>query len=564
MGDFIVAVCIIAVFFIIDYSYRGQNNKKKLMTQIKASWGQEPENEYDQRDFKGFSQLFRFLNQSSSQLVVDDITWNDLELDRLYSKINSTHTSMGDETLYYLLRTPLFNKSVLNKRLKMIEFWDKHPEERERLQLLLARYGKSESGRVSTLTGDIDFMDLKNKWLHKVLSFLPILFLPTLLIDLGLGVFLVGISIGANVLYHEKTAKHIQAGIETIVQAASVVSFAGTLQDKGPSELQEHFDSLRDMYAKLSPLARKGSPARFIFPPQSDVPDYSIFIKSVFLIDLWSYQGAVEFVRVHREDFIKLILLIGELDASISIASYRRSLENWCLPEILWADKDNIHMVMAEEATHPLIRECTPNPVILTKPLLLTGSNASGKSTYLKSVALNTLLAHTIGTVHAKAWTSVPLFPITSMALKDSILNGESYFVAEIKSLKRIFQTANQAVKCLCVIDEVLRGTNTIERIAASSQLLLALSRLNACVLAATHDVELTHILKDVFENKHFEETITNDEIQFDYRIKEGRAVSRNAIKLLKLMAFEDTIVRGADEAVSAFEQTKIWETCGS
>ena len=87
------------------------------------------------------------------------------------------------------------------------------------------------------------------------------------------------------------------------------------------------------------------------------------------------------------------------------------------------------------------------------------------------------------------------------------------YFIAEIKSLKRIFSMVNSNITCLCIIDEVLRGTNTVERIAASSRLLYHLAQENTCIFAATHDVELTHILDKVYENKHFEEEITDDDI---------------------------------------------------
>jgi DNA mismatch repair ATPase MutS len=145
------------------------------------------------------------------------------------------------------------------------------------------------------------------------------------------------------------------------------------------------------------------------------------------------------------------------------------------------------------------------------------------------------------------------------MALRDNMLNGESYFIAEIKSLKRIFSRVNSEITCLCVIDEVLRGTNTIERIAASSQLLHALSRENTCIFAATHDIELTYILSDVFSNKHFEEDINDDDIIFDYKIKDGRATSRNAIKLLKIMGFSSDIIKNANDAVEVFERQNKW-----
>ena len=170
-----------------------------------------------------------------------------------------------------------------------------------------------------------------------------------------------------------------------------------------------------------------------------------------------------------------------------------------------------------------MVKNCVGNPVLLNKPVLITGSNASGKSTYLKTVAINTLMAHTIGTCLAESWTSVPPFPITSMALRDSILDGESYFIAEIKSFKRIFSAVNPRIKCLCIVDEVLRGTNTIERLRHRQGVLESLARQNICLMAATHDQELADILEEIFENMHFEEIVTDSEVSLDYRGQRGK-----------------------------------------
>ena len=148
----------------------------------------------------------------------------------------------------------------------------------------------------------------------------------------------------------------------------------------------------------------------------------------------------------------------------------------------------------------------------------------------------------------------------TSMALRDSVKNGESYFIAEIKSIKRIIDYANAETPCLCLIDEVLRGTNTIERIAASSQVLLELAGQNCICIAATHDIELTFILEGSYHNVHFQETITDHGILFDYRLRDGRATSRNAIKLLQLMGYSAAIVEEAEKRADGFVSQGSWK----
>jgi DNA mismatch repair ATPase MutS len=145
------------------------------------------------------------------------------------------------------------------------------------------------------------------------------------------------------------------------------------------------------------------------------------------------------------------------------------------------------------------------------------------------------------------------------MALKDNLLNNESYYIAEIKSLKRILDGMNNDAPCLCVIDEVLRGTNTVERISASSQVLYHLSSNNCLCFAATHDIELTHMLEKHYVNCHFQEKISDNEVLFDYKIYEGRATSRNAIKLLKLLGYSDSIVKEAEERACSFVEEGKW-----
>ena len=192
--------------------------------------------------------------------------------------------------------------------------------------------------------------------------------------------------------------------------------------------------------------------------------------------------------------------------------------------------------------------------------VLLTGSNASGKSTFLITVAVNAILAETINTLAAKS-NAMPVCEIySSMSLKDNLSENDSYYMAEIKSLKRIMDKAGSGRTIICFIDEVLRGTNTIERIAASSQILKELTAENVICFAATHDIELTHILDQSYSNYHFEEEVCGEDVNFNYHLKKGRSVTRNAIRLLKVMEYPDRIVKGAEQQVEEFTNTGKWK----
>lgn len=153
-----------------------------------------------------------------------------------------------------------------------------------------------------------------------------------------------------------------------------------------------------------------------------------------------------------------------------------------------------------------------------------------------------------------------PSYIVTSMAINDSIEMGDSYYIAEIKSLKRILDSLNGRLRCLCFIDEILKGTNTIERIAASAAVLDYLKAENCLAIIATHDIELTEIVENSFDNYHFQEHINDDGIRFDYKICEGRATTKNAIKLLEFMNYHSQIISKANQMADIFEKSRFWQ----
>ncbi|MGD1822847.1 MAG: MutS-related protein, partial [Pleomorphochaeta sp.] len=128
------------------------------------------------------------------------------------------------------------------------------------------------------------------------------------------------------------------------------------------------------------------------------------------------------------------------------------------------------------------------------------------------------------------------------MALRDNIEIGESYFMAEIRSLRRIMDECKKQ-RCVCFIDEILRGTNTPERIAASTAVLRVLHKTKSMCLVASHDIELTEILDEIYDNYHFSEHFEKEEVVFDYLLKKGPSKSRNAIRLLEYMGFDEQVV---------------------
>jgi DNA mismatch repair ATPase MutS len=199
-----------------------------------------------------------------------------------------------------------------------------------------------------------------------------------------------------------------------------------------------------------------------------------------------------------------------------------------------------------EEIYHPLIDDAVTNSLEIKRNIILTGSNASGKSTFVKAVAINAILGQSIFTCTGKRVVLPDTGVRTSMAVRDDVLSGESYFMREIKYLKRMIKESIGERPMIFCIDEILRGTNTAERIAASISILDYLADKNCRILVASHDLELAETMAQVYDNYHFRETLEDGDVIFDYKLREGVSNSRNAIQLLKVMGFPNEIVDGA------------------
>ena len=209
---------------------------------------------------------------------------------------------------------------------------------------------------------------------------------------------------------------------------------------------------------------------------------------------------------------------------------------------------------MAEEIYHPLIEDPVPYSFELNNMgALVTGSNASGKSTFLRTIGINSILSQTLYIALAKNFTSSYFKLLTSIGTTDSIVEGDSYFMAEAKSLRRILDSLSPEQPVLCILDEIFRGTNTAERISAAKEALNYMIERNCCVVAATHDLELTNLVNERYKNYHFRELIEENDIKFDYILRHGPCTTRNAIAILKYLGYPEEIYEKAMESAESY-----------
>lgn len=244
----------------------------------------------------------------------------------------------------------------------------------------------------------------------------------------------------------------------------------------------------------------------------------------------------------HASETKEWFKLLGEFETLSAAAATVYAQPNWQWPTL----DENLHGVTGKGIAHPLIKEKgrISNDYDLTgkgKVHLLTGSNMSGKSTFLRTIGINIILARAGFPVCAQSMTCGPIRLYTSMRTTDSIEESTSSFYAELKRLKRLIDLATQQDHVVYMLDEILKGTNSKDRHLGAKALVKQLSALGATGIVSTHDIELS-VLEETdnyLTNYSFNSTIIGDEIIFDYTLTPGPCKSFNASKLMEKMGFD-------------------------
>ena len=550
------AVILACLFFIFMLGMlEERRTKKRFREKLKKDYGKPSNKQYAEGRLSTISGYYR-KTMGESDFSIDDITWNDLDMDRLYQSMDYTFSAAGEEVLYKTLRCPSMEEESLKKREEKIEYFRKNQEKRINMQLLFASIGRT--GKYS-IVDYIDYLNvLKEEKLTKHIAVLASMgiSLAAMLFSPALGLVAFCALLAGNIMMYFPSQKLIAPYITTFAYLLRMIGSIEKLEKCGISVFSEEMDALRELKKKTNAFA-KGSFLVFgdrvaKSNPLEILLDY---IKMCFHIDILKFYSMLKEAKKHRADFLAMFEIIGSMEVVISIGAFRESLSYACLPEF-----DEHLCVQGEELYHPLIENPVVNSFREEKGMLLTGSNASGKSTFLKTVAINVILAQTIHTCMAKSFTCSMFRVYSSMSLRDDLAAKESYFIVEIKALKRVIDAVQkEGAPVLCFVDEVLRGTNTVERIAASTEILESLLGEKSMCFAATHDIELTRLLEGKYHNYHFEETISEDDVKFNYKLKEGRATTRNAIRLLGILQYEKQIIDKAEKRAEHFIEIGKW-----
>jgi DNA mismatch repair ATPase MutS len=266
-------------------------------------------------------------------------------------------------------------------------------------------------------------------------------------------------------------------------------------------------------------------------------------LNTLFLWDVWQIRALNKWKATHKQHVKTWFEVIAEMEVINTLAVLAFNHPKWCLPTIV----DTHFTCSASKLGHPLIADtkCVTNNFTTNGEAnitLITGSNMAGKSTFLRSIGCNTVLALMGSVVCAESFTTSHIRLMSSMRIADNLAENTSTFYAELKKLQSIIEAVNQHEKLFILLDEILRGTNSLDRHTGSKALIQQLIKQNAVAILATHDVELAK-QADTYPNNitnyHFDVQVANDELYFDYKLKDGICKSLNASILMRKIGIE-------------------------
>lgn len=505
--------------------------------------------------------------------LLDDTTKSDIDFDKLFAKINHTYSSVGEEYLYYIMSNPIMSNQKLEEREKIITYFQENQDQAVKMQILLGKIGKKSDISMFQYLEYLKTVEGTGLKKH-ILAFIGIIITVILSVinpKIGLVPMFVVIIINvvtywSNRIFAQSVMGSIRS-LEAMIQASVEISHYKNQEleyftkrlIKG-KDFQRIFKNSGWLFSEKTSLA-------------SDADAFLDYIRMLSHVDYVKLNQILDKLQEGYETLYTIAETLGELESLIAIASFRESLEYYSVPILnewnnIMTSEDNglgkkrnssndCDLIM-DELYHPLIHNPVVNTLHTNKGVLLTGSNASGKSTFLRTVVINAICAQSIHTCFAKHYES-PFFIIRSaMSLKDSLENGDSYFIVEIEMVRDILMQSNN-VPIMCFVDEILRGTNTIERIAAATEILRYMNNKGIRCFAASHDIELTKLLKHEYDMYHFQEYIEDGKVAFDYVLHPGPVTTRNAIRLLEMKEYDDIIINNAMDLIDYFEKHGEW-----
>ena len=537
------------------YLFWTRKRKATLLNELRSNWGL-PKSSSSATDFEKVG-LYDRLKTADANSGLDEKTWSDLNFDSIFEYLDRTSSRVGQQFLFHLLKKPQFKEEPLLKLERLINRFN-DANLREGIQLELHRLSHKDALFLPYLLFEELPQRLRRyRFVYLTLSIAALASVAGAFFSVGFR-FVAVLLVVSNMLTSLYYRNQLQGFIQPLRLLNVLINTCRRITNRfEDTEISEQTKKLEAEVSNLSGLRRKT--ALLGLDRETDDLSSAIYgyLNMAFLVDVNCFAFAVEDLRKKRESVIALYEELGYLDTAISIASVRHGNTRFTKPVFL----EPVKACRLRQLYHPLLASPVANDLTVNrKSILLTGSNMSGKSTFIRTVGVNAILAQTIHTCFAQEYQAPFLDVKASMGASDSLTESKSHYLAEVQSIRVLVLSAQSGRQSLFLIDELFRGTNTIERVAAAKAILDYLNSSHNIVMAATHDIELAALLDQRYESHHFREIISNQQMTFDYKLQPGTSSTRNAIAILEMYGYPRPVVTEALAVVDRLAQRRTSE----
>jgi hypothetical protein len=480
---------------------------------------------------------------------------SDLDLfgsNSLFQHLNRSATIFGQDTLADWLLHPAPKATILTRQQQVKEL-SALPDWLQEFQALGKHFTldrKQSHTALSTWLNSPSVFEGR-RWVLALSFIMPLIALAAIVLAFGYDIvptWVILIALGANLLLLKQTHAGVQVVFEQIgKRTASLKVYAALLK-----HLEHQSFKSNAMLALQQRVSTKGEPASASIQKlfgivqffESRANMFYMIIGVVFLTDHFLMLALDRWKHRYGNQVLSWMEAVDELDALCSLAGQYHANPEWCQPEIV----DEAYKLEAHSVGHLLIpaSERVVNDLKIEGKgitYVITGSNMSGKSTFMRTVGINTVLALAGGPVCAKAMRLSVMQVFTSMRISDSLEENISSFYAELRRIKQVLDLIPQSdIPVLYFLDEILKGTNSQDRHAGAKALIRQLHTLKATGFISTHDLELGQMEEEMqgsVTNWSFNSTIEDGKIYFDYKLTPGICKSFNALAMMKNMGIE-------------------------
>lgn len=489
---------------------------------------------------------FRQRKQAEDAYVLSDRMCNDLDFEEFFMFADRCITRYGQQYLYAALRTspvghqPVFPESLINSfrtNSQLRAFFEKTLQKHRHLDA----YYLTDLFTKSYLKPPSWF------WVIPVLSLAFVLSLIATIIHVNFVFVLIPVLI-ANVALHFWNKQNLQVYADALPQLFNMLTAARKIaRNENFGSVPIKVDqSLKALLPLRKRLAFVNLGQRFDSELMAIAWWLVEVVKMAFLIEPMQLFYLIRKLAHKQDEIAQVFQFVGIADGCYSIAALREDLPVWCSPSFSASNTS----IRFSGLYHPLVPFCVANDLQTDKSVLITGSNMSGKTTFIRSIGLSILSGQTLNTCFSQTFNSPPVELHTAIRISDDLMNDKSYYLAEITSIGEMIKSSRKGGIRLFLLDELFKGTNTLERIAAGKAVLSYLSKGNF-VFVSTHDVELVNLLQGQYEMHHFSELVEENQLAFDYKLKKGAVSEGNAIRILGLYGYPAEIISEAMELAS-------------